>query len=105
MPSGSMNSDSSNSPAWLLCSQSGLVVVRDFDLLGMFVFPDEAYTPFHINGNRMLPGPIALQCVKAVRRRNAQAAEWPGAIRSEGKKSELQSLMRNSDAGFCLIIQ
>jgi hypothetical protein len=46
----------------------------------MFVFPDETYTPFHVNGNRMLPGPITLQRVKAVRRRIAKVIERSGAI-------------------------
>ena len=68
------------SPAWALWSQLGLVVVDDFDTFGSSVFPDETYTPLHVNGNAVLPGPIAGQRVKAVRGRIAKIVERLGAI-------------------------
>lgn len=42
------------------------MVVRDFDVICVTVLPDKAYTPFHVNGNRVLASAIVDQRMKPV---------------------------------------
>ncbi len=48
------------------------MIVRDLNVVGMPATPDKTNAPLFVNANAMLAGPIALQFLKAVSRRNAQ---------------------------------
>jgi hypothetical protein len=48
------------------------MVVAEFDMIRIAVFPDEAYAPLIVDTDRMLAGPAALQGVKTIAWRNPQ---------------------------------
>jgi hypothetical protein len=56
------------------------VVVRDLDTPCRVLAPLEAYPPLVVDADAMLATSIALQCLEAVARRNAQVIELPCGI-------------------------
>jgi len=56
------------------------VVVDDFDVEGVAGPPDEADPPLLIHSDAELPGPVALELLKAIRRGHPQIFEDRGRI-------------------------
>ena len=48
------------------------MVINDFDLVRIPVFPDETDAPLVVNANTMLSGPLPFQAFKPVARRHPQ---------------------------------
>ena len=49
-----------------------LVVVRDFDFLGITLLPDEAHSVLVVDPNAVLSTPAAAEAFEAITRRNCQ---------------------------------
>lgn len=56
------------------------MVIDDFDLVRMVVFPNEANSPLVVDTDRMLPVPVALQRFKPVAGRHAEIVESLGNV-------------------------
>ena len=48
------------------------MIIKDFYVMGIAAFPNEADTPLIVNSNAMLPRSIAFQFFKPVRGRDTQ---------------------------------
>ena len=69
------------------------MVVDNFDLMGMFLKPEEADTPLVIDTNTVLPGAVALEGFKVIAGRISQVCQPGGGV----KHSELST--RNGKYG------
>src|ERR1051326_5125084 len=72
MPIGFRNSSDSTSPGCTGGSFEDLVVVDDFDFVGMTGLPFETHAPLHIDRDAPLASSIALQLLEPIARRDEQ---------------------------------
>jgi len=55
------------------------VVIHDFNLIGIAIIPDKAYTPLHIDADGVLPGAIFTKLMKPVARQKPEDFNaWSG---------------------------
>src|SRR5690606_18346242 len=91
-PSGTKNSSRSISPGWVggrcvgrrRCTSGdvsvGLVVVRDFDLVGIAFLPPETDPVLFVDADAVLSGAVTPQPLQVIARGNAQLRQLPHAI-------------------------
>ena len=105
IPKGARNSSRSISPGcvggrWVgrrrrTSGARRLVVVRDFDFVGIAILPPEADPKLVIDANTVLPRTVAPQALESIARRDAQFLKHPHTI----ELVELASYHRPEDGG------
>jgi hypothetical protein len=60
-----------------------LVVICDFDVVGIAVFPSEADAPLFVNADAVLSGSISFQCFEVIAWGDAECVECSAGIEGE----------------------